>query len=152
MDRGGYGHPPQRPIGRALVIVHASLIASLAFALALAEFIKSGMKPVDMPPVATYALAAMGASMGAAALVLRYMVIPGILAQSPVDPSSVVSSDARVRRVFALHVVSFALAEAVGLLGMAMTVLGKGERTFLLFFAGGFVALIGCFPSLPRKS
>ncbi len=26
MDRGGYGHPPQLPIRRALLIVHGALI------------------------------------------------------------------------------------------------------------------------------
>ena len=112
------------------------MLASIILYVWIAE--RSASAPKESDPVLFYAIAGLALSVIVVAVVIRLVFIPkqaNALATKPDDVAT-------FRRWQALHIVLYALCEAIALYGLVLRFVGFGFSSVALFYLAGFLLML----------
>lgn len=130
---------------RTLRLVQWSMLASIVLYVAVGEIVRPAAR--DANPSLSYAFTTLGvAIVGIIFVVRRTLVfrVSSSLATEPDDPVS-------LNHWKTGYIVTYALCEALALLGLAERFLGGGLQQSIPYYLGGFILLAFFRPQQPQR-
>lgn len=128
---------------RVIIILYFALLVTVPMYGIVAEVIAANREHAD-PGIIKLVLMAVGAGTAAVVLFIRFSLIPPMLHTPTMELAQ------RLARLRAFYIVCFALAEAVGLYGFVLRILGAGLDDSILFFAVSIGLFLLCYPKTPQ--